>query len=131
MQLIAKPFGPEIDWFVATEITDIAYGAGGLKLTIRAARGDDRFAEIAFSRVLAFQAIPESDMLSYWLTPLGSGRFAYSVATGGWMERTGEHYFQVMSVPPTPKEWLVVADCGLVVTVLSAEPPQIRLGGSA
>ena len=131
MQLIAKPIGPEIDWFVATEITDIVYGTSGLRLIIRAARGDERFGEVSFSRPSAFQAIPESDMSSYWLTPLGSGRFAYHVLAGGWMQRTADHYFQVMSVPPTPTEWLVVADCGLVVTVLSAEPPSIRLCGCA
>jgi hypothetical protein len=131
MRLIAQPQGPEIDWFIATEITNVHYDWPKLKIRIEAARGDGRFAEVCFSRVIAFQAIPEGDMSSYWLEPLGSGRFAYRVEAGGWLERTADHYFQVTSAPPTPTEWLVVADCGLVVTVLSAEPPSIGLCGSA
>jgi len=126
MKLVAEPQGPEIEWFRATEITEINYSLSGLRIVVAAAMDDDRFCEVHFAWPQAFQAIPESDMLSYWREPLGSGRFLYKVSSGGWVQRTEEHYFQVLSVPEPPSEWLVVADSGLVVTVLSADPPHLR-----
>ncbi len=131
MNLVTEPASEIVEWFSGSTVVEISHGLSGLRIVIAAPIDDDRFCEIHFPYPRAFQAIPESDMLSYWDQPLGSGRFLYRVSRGGWIERTSDHYFQVISSDINVSEWLVVTDTGLCVTILSSHAPHVREYGHA
>ncbi|MFO3707325.1 hypothetical protein ACI6Q5_20690 [Xanthomonas codiaei] len=102
MQTLLKPVGSEIEWQVGPDVTEISNTSSGLRIVLAAQKSIDRYHEIHFLFVRAFQVMDEGDMLEYWQNPLTTGHVLYKVASGGW-----------------------VSEC-LCVSVISAYVPHVR-----
>jgi hypothetical protein len=131
MQTLLEPVGPEIDWHGGSDVIEITSTSSGLRIVMAAPEGVDRYLELHFPFVRAFQAMDEGDMLEYWQSPLTSNHALYKVTSGGWRDRVSGQYLHVTAALDTMQEWLVVSEC-LCVSVISAYVPHIReFGGAA
>ncbi|MCC8627474.1 hypothetical protein [Xanthomonas vesicatoria] len=125
MQTLLKPVGSEIEWQVGSDVTEISNTSSGLRIVLAAQKSIDRYLEIHFPFVRAFQVMDEGDMLEYWQNPLTTGHVLYKVASGGWRERAAGQFLHVTASLTTMQEWLIVSEC-LCVSVISAYVPHVR-----
>ena len=130
MQTLLEPVGPEIEWLGGSDVTEITSSNSGLRIVLAAPEGVDRYLEIHFPFVRAFQAMDEGDMLSYWHSPLTTKHAIYGVKSGGWRDRVSGDYLHVTSALDSMQEWLIVSEC-LCVSVVSAYAPHFREFGNA
>jgi len=130
MKTLLEPVGYEIEWHGGSDVTEITNTSSGLRIVVAAPKGIDRYLEIHFPFVRAFQVMDEGDMLEYWQTPLTTGNALYKVASGGWRERAAGQFLHVTASLDAMQEWLVVSE-GLCVSVISAYVPHVREFGDA
>lgn len=127
MEIVALPFSEAFEWSDAASITELTFGMSGLRLVVSAPLGSDAFVEIYFPGANAFQTLQNCDHLAYW----GDKAFMtkhliYQMVKGGWRDRVGDHYMQVLNVNrERQSEWLVVGGehC---VSVVSGSEPMVR-----
>ncbi|MFY2763695.1 hypothetical protein [Arenimonas sp. MALMAid1274] len=130
MHTLLEPVGPEIHWRGGSDVTEITNTSSGLRIVVAAPEGVDRYLEVHFPFVRAFQAMDEGDMLEYWQSPLTTGHVVYKVISGGWLDRVSGDFLHVTSSLETMQEWLIVSE-SLCVSALSAYVPHVREFGDA
>jgi hypothetical protein len=131
MQTLLQPVGSEIEWHGGSDVTEIINTNSGLRIVVAGPEGVDRYLEIHFPFVRAFQVMDEGDMLEYWQPPLTTGHVIYKVISGGWRDRSAGQFLHVTNSLDAMHEWLIVSEC-LCVSVISAYVPHAReFGGAA
>jgi|GEM_PF-6362569 len=127
MEIVALPFGEEYEWSDSGSLTELTFGMSGLRLVVSAPIGSASFVEVYFPGANAFQTLQNCDHLAYW----GDKAFMtkhliYLMIKGGWRDRVGEHYMQVLNTNRDKQsEWLVVAT-EYCVSVVSGSEPLVR-----
>jgi len=131
MYTTLQAIGSPLSWYDGSATTEITNSLSGLRLIVAAGGDDDRFVEVHFPYAKAFQVLDDSDMLEYWHKerPLGK-HILFQVLSGGWVQRTEGHYFQVTSSHQGMREWLLVTDAGPCVTIVSTYEPFVRHYGT-
>lgn len=117
MKAILDPIGTEVEWSNDSAVTEIVNTHSGLRIVLAAPVEVDRYVEIHFPHVHAFQVMDEGDMLEYWMPPLPERFIAYKVISGGWRERVDGHLLNVTSALDHMQEWLIVS-ADLCITCL-------------
>jgi hypothetical protein len=115
---------------LGSDITEVTSTHSGLRIVLAAPEGVDRYLEIHFPFVRAFQVMDEGDMLEYWQRPLTTGHALYKVISGGWRERAAGQFLRVTCSLDTMQERLIVSEC-LCVSVISMHVPNLREFGDA
>jgi hypothetical protein len=125
MKAVLEPIGTQIEWFKGAAVTEIANTDSGLRIVLASPLGIDRYVEVHFPYVRAFQVMDQGDMAGYWGPALPGNHVLYKVDSGGWRERVAGHFLRVTSAMDKMTEWLVVSD-DLCVTVMSTYEPHVR-----
>lgn len=131
MKIVALPHGEQYEWSDAGSITELTFGLSGLRIVVSAPVGSDEFVEFFFPGANAFQTLQNCDHLAYWdHDEFQTKHLIYQMLEGGWRDRVGEHYMQVLNTQrKAQSEWLVVAT-EYCVSVVSGKPPFIRSFGA-
>ena len=127
MEIVAFPYGDKYEWSGAASITELTFGLSGLRIVVSAPIGNDAFIEIFFPDANAFQALQNCDHLAYWGHEcFQSGHLIYQMVNGGWRDRAGDNYMQILNYNRERNtEWFVVAT-EYCVSVVSGSEPMIR-----
>lgn len=130
MNIVAIPYGKQFHWSDAASITEPTFGSSGLRVVVSAPIDSDAFVEFFFPGANAFQTLQNCDYVDYWgHDDFKTKHLLYQLLEGGWRDRVGEHYMQVLNTQrATQSEWLVVAT-EYCVSVISGSEPLIRCFG--
>ncbi len=127
MEINSKAFGNEYDWAGYSTITEFSFGESGLRLVLSGSANSESFVEVLFTGANAFQVLMECDYHAYWQKDnFRTNHMIYQIKSGGWRDRVGCNYMQVLNVDyDSQTEWLVTAN-DYCVSVVSGSAPIVR-----
>lgn len=130
MKTLTEPVGTEVDWFDGSTIAEITHSETGLRIVVQAASGRGPYAEVHFPFVRAYQCMTEGDMAGMIDAQLSPRHLVFRVLSGGWKDAVSDRFLTVSGFIDDFREWLIVSDLGLMVSVISYHEPHVRQYGN-
>lgn len=122
--LIAKKINTYIDIRGETEIEDIEYQKGELKITLNYYDATKK-ALVSFKEIIGFRVLDEGDLLEFWPTCSMFNGWIFKILDGGWNELESTRSGFLSKDTRKYTEYLItgIDDC---INVFSVSPPIIR-----
>lgn len=129
MKFEVRPIGKQYRFDQVSDITDVLYTRGGLRITVIAATSmfTNIYLDIHFDWIDGFRALDEGDLVRYWESnAFRSGHHIYEILAGGWSngETISDGLFTIHPAGES-REWFIVTT-NLCMNVLSGHEPFLR-----